>query len=206
MAKSCETAGCVKPAHSRGRCHACYKRVRKTGELAKLPVGDKCGFIGCDRPYMAKGYCAGHYQQKRSGRSLSPLYFVGQYRYDENGRKACFSCRQWLDVSEFYSNGKPRCRGCHRRHDQARKHHTTPEFIDSIYDRQNGCCPICSAPIERTGAYLDHDHSCCEGLYSCGECIRGLLCNKHNLMLGMIDDSVDQLRAAVEYLERGVKH
>jgi hypothetical protein len=34
---------------------------------------------------------------------------------------------------------------------------------------------------------VDHDHSCCQGRRSCGKCVRGALCNRHNLYLGFIE-------------------
>jgi 16S rRNA C967 or C1407 C5-methylase (RsmB/RsmF family) len=47
---------------------------------------------------------------------------------------------------------------------------------------------------------IDHDHGCCSGTGSCGRCVRGLLCNRCNLMLGFANDQPEILRAALEYL------
>jgi hypothetical protein len=46
----------------------------------------------------------------------------------------------------------------------------------------------------------DHDRSCCPGTGSCGKCVRGLLCNPCNLMIGHAHDEQERLRAAIQYL------
>lgn len=47
---------------------------------------------------------------------------------------------------------------------------------------------------------VDHDHACCSGQRTCGKCVRGVLCNKHNIMFGMVNDSTEELQKMVEYL------
>ena len=48
--------------------------------------------------------------------------------------------------------------------------------------------------------HVDHDHACCPGKKSCGECVRGLLCGRCNRALGLMDDDLERLRRAVTYL------
>ena len=53
-----------------------------------------------------------------------------------------------------------------------------------------GCQAAYSGFAEDCGGPLciDHDHSCCAAdNYSCGKCIRGMLCRFHNLKLGMYE-------------------
>ena len=40
----------------------------------------------------------------------------------------------------------------------------------------------CNGPIQ-----IDHSHSCCPGNNSCGNCVRGALCRRHNIALGYIE-------------------
>jgi hypothetical protein len=71
-----------------------------------------------------------------------------------------------------------------------------------ILENQNGVCKIClEPPAENKVLHIDHDHNCCPGQKSCGQCLRGLLCIKCNRMLGLAGDSILNLLAAVDYLE-----
>ena len=70
----------------------------------------------------------------------------------------------------------------------------------SLFVKQNGQCAICYMPSD-SNFHVDHDHACCSGPKSCGVCVRGLLCTRCNLMLGIAKDSVSVLRAGARYLE-----
>jgi hypothetical protein len=47
---------------------------------------------------------------------------------------------------------------------------------------------------------VDHDHTCCPGEYTCGKCVRGLLCDDCNKKL---HDSPAWHFRAIEYLGNG---
>lgn len=64
----------------------------------------------------------------------------------------------------------------------------------------DGKCQICQR--NDVALNIDHDHKCCPGPYSCGKCIRGLLCRDCNTALGKFKDDLDRMRAAVKYLGR----
>lgn len=56
---------------------------------------------------------------------------------------------------------------------------------------------------DRTYA-VDHDHHCCPEETSCGSCVRGLLCNSCNTLLGRIEAAREMgvLAAMMDYLDR----
>jgi len=81
------------------------------------------------------------------------------------------------------------------------KYGVTLEWYSAQADKQNGVCAICNKPpTEGTNFAIDHDHSCCPGKRTCGNCVRALLCNRCNPGLGYFQDNKDLLLAAVEYL------
>ena len=64
---------------------------------------------------------------------------------------------------------------------------------DALLALHGGVCAICGKKSKRR-LVVDHCHSLNK--------VRGLLCDKCNLGLGMFDDDIDRLRAAIAYLER----
>lgn len=82
----------------------------------------------------------------------------------------------------------------------------TLERFHALLDEQGGRCAICDSDDpgdERAGRFhVDHDHACCPGRRSCGQCIRGLLCRACNTALGNFGDDRARLLRAAEYLGR----
>ena len=72
----------------------------------------------------------------------------------------------------------------------------------ALFVAQGSKCLVCHSGEPKGGGWaVDHDHSCCAGVKSCGKCIRGILCRSCNCMLGMARDEPAVLRRAAEYLE-----
>lgn len=64
------------------------------------------------------------------------------------------------------------------------------EEFEQITKGQGDRCPLCG--VEYGSDYMvrpvvDHDHACCPGRVSCGECIRGIICWGCNMVLGHIE-------------------
>lgn len=72
----------------------------------------------------------------------------------------------------------------------------TAADYDRMLAEQDGHCKLC--PRTTAGPNLKRLHV--DHCHSTGR-VRGLLCNKCNIMLGMAEDNVDRLRAAILYIE-----
>jgi hypothetical protein len=102
--------------------------------------------------------------------------------------------------------GKRTCRACALANGQTQRikaHGITVEVFLEILEAQDGKCRICAVELNsRSGQCIDHDHSHCPGNFSCGECIRGILCKGCNTLLGFANDDVARLQASIDYLEQ----
>lgn len=72
---------------------------------------------------------------------------------------------------------------------------------DRLVALLGGGCFICGRVDKKM--HIDHDHACCAGHRSCGKCVRGALCVRCNIGLGIFGDSLEGLSKAVAYLEGG---
>ena len=144
-----------------------------------------------------------------------------------DGEKKCTSCEMRLPLSSFYlcldKNGRrypnSKCKSCAStatmksrgklsRQDariRARSGNLWTFFrmrtsdYETLLEAQDQSCAICKRPIRDSG-YVDHDHQCCPGKRSCGQCVRGILCRSCNTGLGCFQDDVDVMARAIVYL------
>lgn len=141
----------------------------------------------------------------------------------DTGFKNCRSCQQVKSVEDFHNLKKSKdgkqsqCKACQkarlttpenmkRRKDRAwksclKRFNLTEEQYEAMFQKQAGVCAICHKP-ETGGTRLavDHDHDCCPNDSSCGKCVRGLLCKRCNMGIGLLGDNADVLMNAVLYL------
>lgn len=74
-----------------------------------------------------------------------------------------------------------------------------PSDFDAMLEAQDGACAICRRTLDGVGLapnapQVDHDHAT--------DRVRGLLCRPCNTALGFLDDDVERLRRALDYLTR----
>jgi hypothetical protein len=99
-----------------------------------------------------------------------PWKCFGRDLRKENGKASnCFECNNWRTVRLYFG--------------------ITKDEYFWLHTRQSGVCALCGQPEEERSARLsiDHDHSCCGKDRACKKCIRGLLCNCCNRMLGYVE-------------------
>lgn len=70
--------------------------------------------------------------------------------------------------------------------------------IERYLEMKSGSCEVCGV-TERLE--IDHDHACCPGDKSCGNCIRGVLCWRCNRAEGMLRNG-NNARALAEYMDK----
>lgn len=75
----------------------------------------------------------------------------------------------------------------------------TIETYLEMLESQGGRCVICN---KNKKLYVDHDHSCCVDKTTCGKCVRGLICQKCNMMMHYIDEYDEYLEIGREYSKR----
>lgn len=147
-------------------------------------------------------------------------------------KKVCSRCKDPKFLDEFYDTAKGKaywCKQCNldaakeiykkrceenpefatRRYERYQKN-TPKETLKSnriryiygltelqcerIIERQGGVCPVCKFPVTEGKRVVDHNHSTGK--------VRGILHHKCNMGIGFFGDSVERLRAAMEYLDR----
>ncbi len=144
---------------------------------------------------------------------------------DKNGYKHCRTCaRERMRESRPRGPGRgsknkakthcPQghsCRQCYLfRHRilNVTKHGITPEQKSIWLEKNDFRCEICGLDFLDTKEKIciDHDHRCCPGNFSCGDCIRGMLCLACNRLLGDAKDNIPTLASAILYLDRNTKN
>ena len=121
--------------------------------------------------------------------------------------KVCADClveKPSSDFSKNWAHGtglQHRCKDCGRVRKLLAKYGLTLEAYEALLVAQGGACATCPAvPDADSRLQVDHDHACCEGEHSCGDCVRGLICGSCNRALGLMQDDPDRLLAAAIYL------
>ena len=143
-----------------------------------------------------------------------------------NEKKFCPKCDRFYTRDNFYKNKAAPdgltgyCKECDKKKNRERKmaksdyysdmnkmykrfrrFNITKEQFEKMMEDQEWKCKICKSDLQERFA-IDHNHSCCEGRYSCGKCVRGILCTNCNLGLGNFKDNIDYLKSAIAYLQK----
>ena len=72
---------------------------------------------------------------------------------------------------------------------------------DKLNKINNPYCVICNKKSIKRLLSQDHDHTCCIEGTGCSKCKRGLICNKCNIALGMVNDDTTILQNMIKYIE-----
>jgi hypothetical protein len=112
---------------------------------------------------------------------------------------------EWKAKASDRAKTRPdRTRVIQRRCHIKRRFGLTLERFESMLEEQNYSCAVCACktPGGQGSWHVDHDHSCCDKVKTCGKCVRGILCVRCNSGLGLFKDSTILLDRAMEYLRK----
>ena len=142
--------------------------------------------------------------------------------------KVCNKCHQEKDLQDFckgkeYKDGRRNvCKRCHTNYminyyknnpektaeknrmntkfvPSWKRHHITEDVFNSMMKKYGGMCHSCK---RQKATVIDHDHSCCKTNRSCGKCVRGVLCQKCNIALGLLFDDRKNIVSLLQYIDR----
>ena len=118
--------------------------------------------------------------------------------------KTCKACAESKPLADFTNDitGKQGVRGTCKKCEAKKRLQTyikkTYHLSWEQYEEMTGQgCALCGSFDD---LHVDHDHACCPERQSCGKCVRGVLCAKHNHALGLFNDDIDALFGAAAYL------
>lgn len=172
-----------------------------------------CNIGNCNNTIECRGYCKNHYYRfNRYGDPLGkPIskrkthckrgheYGESNFYKDKNGWRSCKVCflnrmkSYYKSNPDFYldKNNKWRDSNSEKVNLSAtlRRYNLTLDEYHSLQEKYDFHCAICD---ESKNLRVDHDHITGK--------VRGLLCNSHNLALGLFQDNTEVLTSAITYL------
>jgi hypothetical protein len=115
------------------------------------------------------------------------------------GKKECSSCHEWLDVSCFWQKKNTsnhyasECKDCKYGRDLLKTFGISFADYNKLLHAQNGVCALCGKIDPGKRLVVDHNHETEE--------IRGLLCNRCNMALGVFENCIKDVIKITDYLK-----
>src|SRR5579864_3976420 len=111
----------------------------------------------------------------------------------------CDECK--AAAHDYDRHNRQRTPGSERRHQVWKYYRLRWHEFETLFARQGGVCAMCGGSVKKKPS-IDHDPACDHpgrGKRSCAACVRGVLCQRCNLGIAILDDS-EWLQRAVRYL------
>mgnify|MGYP001370249272 CR=1 FL=1 len=115
--------------------------------------------------------------------------------YAENKDKARASAKRYKDAHKDDRRMNRKATDSDRFSYIRRTYGVKKEDFIRLYEAFNGRCGMCKKNLTIRSACVDHSHVTNK--------VRGLLCRNCNVGLGLIGDTVESAKNAVEHLQRG---
>lgn len=140
-------------------------------------------------PEQARAYRRRRYKENSQVREMNALK-NRQYRSNPENRE---KLKKWREKYRASNAGKMMT----RKHLLA-KYNLTFETYDSLLKQQSGVCLFCSEPPDQgINMDIEHDHTCCNGAYSCGKCIRGIVHHGCNGIIAIIENQMGRFESYI---------
>ncbi len=173
----------------------------------------KCSYDGCHRVRYAAELCNTHYAQLKRRSFLTPIRENSKYKpefRDQHGHKYCPVCNSFKPTYLFNKSRRSvdgldrKCGRCAVGIIRKSNFGISQEEYDRMLIESSGTCDLCEKPFKNVPRepVVDHDHRCCPGQKTCGECVRGLVHRSCNSFIGLAEDDERILQKAIEYLRR----
>lgn len=133
-----------------------------------------CKVEGCGKKYFAKGFCKIHYWRER--RQILKTIPEQKKKRNEYNKK-------------WENKNKSKRQGYRRKS----LYGITQKEYENMFLLQSGRCAICDKCVK---LLVDHDHKTGK--------IRGLLCIKCNSAISFLDESLEILNRALEYIKKNM--
>lgn len=107
--------------------------------------------------------------------------------YQQNKEKICANVKKYQNENKEFIKERNR----------KKLYGIEPGTYDKMMLEQDNKCCICHIELDKCKQIsIDHCHTTGD--------VRGLLCSRCNLMLGMVEDNTDILESAIKYLSKGI--
>lgn len=204
---TCSHESCKNPVHCKGLCQPHYRQAARAERGLKKP-GPK---PDPSKPFSRHNGELTHHGKRakcKNGHEFDGVSDAGRQTCSQCVRTHCSKGHEYTEENTYYWGSERRCRRCNADRQKIVwpkiKYGITPSIWQEMLDKQNNQCAICKHLLADTGPYraeMDHDHSCCPGQITCGKCLRKILCQNCNRLLGAAKDSISILQAAINYLK-----
>lgn len=185
------------------------REIERSGPNRRFLCRCDCGsetvkFLGNLRLGRSRTCGCEHARTAAAGRAAVLAIRRARAQESDLGRM-CLTCQTWKPWESFRLDPRrPRgrtsnCVECGRWRGFRLTYGINRADWTRMYCEQSGGCALCGEP---DGLVIDHDHACCGATRGCKACIRGLLCDFCNRVLGRIEQKPELAARFADYLAR----